>query len=76
MVNEEPARPKLIGWTPMTVGVLAMALGGLWTLQGLDLVGGSMMSGITVWAIIGPVVAVLGLGLVVFGVKRRTRSKR
>ena len=77
MVNDDnPSKPQLIGWTPMAVGVLAIALGGLWTLQGLDLVGGSVMSGVTVWAIIGPIVAVVGLGLIVYGVKRRTRSKR
>jgi hypothetical protein len=72
MVSE----PRLTGWTPMAVGVLAVVLGGLWTLQGLDLVGGSVMSGVTVWAIIGPVVAVVGLGLIVLGVRRRTRSKQ
>jgi hypothetical protein len=59
----------------MVVGLLAVVLGGLWTLQGLDVVGGSVMSGVSLWAIIGPVVAVAGLLLIVVGVRRRTRAK-
>jgi hypothetical protein len=72
MVNQ----PKLTGWTPMVVGVLAVVLGGLWTLQGLDVVGGSVMSGVSVWAVIGPIVAGIGLILIVIGVRRRSRAKR
>ena len=41
----------------MAVGVLAVVLGGLWTLQGLDVVEGSVMSGVSLWAVIGPIVA-------------------
>jgi hypothetical protein len=70
------SEPKLIGWTPMVIGLLAVVLGGLWTLQGLDLVGGSVMSGVEVWAIIGPVVSVVGLILIVIGVRRRARAKQ
>jgi hypothetical protein len=60
----------------MTLGVLAVVLGGLWTLQGLDVLGGSVMSGVSIWAVIGPVVAVAGLVLIVLGVRRRGRAKR
>ena len=45
------------------VGVLVLLVGTLWTLQGLGYVGGSAMSGVTLWAVIGPIVAVAGLGL-------------
>ena len=45
------------------VGVLLLAMGALWTLQGLGYVGGSGMSGKVIWAVIGPIVAVAGLGL-------------
>ncbi len=71
MVSE----PKLVGWTPMVVGLLAVVLGGLWTLQGLDVVGGSVMSGVSLWAVVGPIVAVAGLVLIVVGVRRRARAK-
>jgi membrane associated rhomboid family serine protease len=72
MVNE----PKLTGWTPMVVGALCIVLGGLWTLQGLDIVGGSVMSGVSFWAIVGPVVVVVGLVLIVIGVRRRNKHRQ
>lgn len=46
------------------LGVLLFLVGLLWTLQGLGVVGGSFMSGATVWAIIGPIVAIFGIWLV------------
>ena len=60
-------------WPWLTGGLLALVLGALWTLQGLDLVGGSAMSGVTMWAIIGPIVAIAGLILIVIGVRKRSR---
>ena len=61
-------------WPWLTGGLLAGVLGTLWTLQGLDLLGGSVMSGVTIWAIIGPIVAVAGLALIVVGVRKRGSS--
>jgi len=60
-------------WPWLTGGLLALVLGALWTLQGLDLVGGSAMSGVTMWAIIGPIVAIAGLILIIIGVRKRGR---
>jgi hypothetical protein len=45
------------------LGVLLVVVGAVWTLQGLGVIGGSAMSGVTLWAVIGPIVAVAGLGL-------------
>jgi hypothetical protein len=53
------------------LGIVAVALGALWTLQGLDILGGSAMSGNSTWAIIGPIVAVVGLLLLLFGARKR-----
>ena len=54
------------------LGVLAFGLGVLWTLQGLDLLGQSGgMNGDTTWAIVGPIVAVVGLLLVLVGARKR-----
>ena len=54
-------------WGWLILGVLAVAVGAVWTLQGLNILGGSVMSGNPMWAIIGPIVAVVGLVLVGIG---------
>ncbi|MET8153041.1 hypothetical protein ACIBSW_30785 [Actinoplanes sp. NPDC049668] len=64
------------GWTWLTAGALCVVVGGLWTAQGLDLLGGSAMSGVTLWAVIGPIVVVAGLLMIVTGVRVRARSKQ
>jgi hypothetical protein len=51
------------------LGVLLGLVGLIWTLQGLDVLSGSAMSGVTLWAIIGPVVAILGVWLVTRAVR-------
>jgi hypothetical protein len=63
------------GWLWMVVGLLAVVLGAVWTLQGLDVLDGSVMSGKSIWAIVGPVVAIVGLVLIVTGVTIRGRAK-
>jgi hypothetical protein len=60
----------------MAVGVLAIVLGAVWTLQGLDVLTDAQMSGQQIWAEIGPGVAVVGLILIIVGVRLRTRAKR
>ena len=52
-------------------GVLLVVVGAVWTLQGLGYLPGSVMSGVTFWAVIGPVVAVVGLVLIARGWSRR-----
>ena len=61
-------RPVLIG-----AGLLLVVVGAVWTLQGLGYLPGSVMSGVTLWAVVGPVVALLGLVLAVRGLSRRGR---
>ena len=58
------------------IGVAATLAGLVWTLQGLGYVGGSFMSGATVWAVIGPVVALAGLVLIVIASLPRRRRAR
>jgi hypothetical protein len=76
MVNEPAPTPRLKGWLPMVVGILAIVLGGLWTLQGLDILTDSKMSGKETWTIVGVALAAIGLILVVIGERVRSRSKR
>lgn len=47
----------------LSAAVLMLAVGGLWTFQGLGYVGGSAMTGESFWAVVGPVVAGLGVAL-------------
>ena len=59
----------------VVIGVAAVLAGIIWTLQGLGYVGGSFMSGVTVWAVIGPVVALAGLVLIVIAGRARRRAR-
>lgn len=52
------------------IGILLILVGALWTLQGLDIVGGSGMSGVAIWAVIGPFVALIGV-VVALGARRK-----
>jgi hypothetical protein len=52
----------------------AVVLGLIWTAQGVGLLGGSPMTGRTEWAVIGPVVALVGLALTLWG--RRDGRRR
>ena len=47
----------------LVAGVLMVLLGGLWTLQGFGVVGGSFMTGSTTWLVIGLVVLFAGIAL-------------
>jgi hypothetical protein len=55
----------------VTVGVLMLLVGGLWTFQGLGYVKGSPMTGVETWAVVGPIVAGLGVALMIVGLGRR-----
>ncbi len=51
----------------LVLGGLMLVVGGVWTLQGLGYLAGSPMTGVTFWALVGPVVAGLGVALVIVG---------
>jgi hypothetical protein len=55
----------------IALGGLAVLAGIVWTLQGLNILGGSPMSGETTWAIVGPIVFVVGMLVFLFGIRRR-----
>jgi hypothetical protein len=58
----------------IAIGVLAALAGAVWTLQGLNIMGGSQMSGDPTWAVVGPIVFVVGVVLFLFGIRRRDTS--
>jgi drug/metabolite transporter superfamily protein YnfA len=51
-------------------GLLAL-VGIIFALQGAGAIGGSAMSGVTFWAWAGPVIAVAGVAIALFGLRQR-----
>jgi hypothetical protein len=61
-------------WVGIVLGVLAVIIGIVWTLQGFNILGGSGMSGHPIFAVIGLIlliIGVIGLVLLTVGVRRR-----
>lgn len=54
---------------PITLGVLMIVAGGVFTFQGLGYLKGSPMTGVELWAVLGPIVAGFGVALVYVGVR-------
>ena len=67
---------RKIGLT--VLGALVALAGAVWTLQGLGYIGGSFMSGATLWAVIGPIVLLVGLAIIYLALRgsRRSGSQR
>jgi hypothetical protein len=51
-------------------GALILIAGVVWTLQGLGFIQGSVMTGVTLWALAGPLIALGGLAVTVTGLRR------
>lgn len=59
----------------LIVAAVLIVIGVVWSLQGLGVIGGSAMSGNSMWAIIGPIVVLVGLGVGLVALRRgATRS--
>jgi hypothetical protein len=54
----------------VAAGAVAVVAGVIFALQGFGVVGGSVMSGSSLWAALGPLIALAGLLAVVTGVRR------
>jgi hypothetical protein len=57
------------------IGLLATIAGIIFALQGVGVLRGSSMSGTTLWAVLGPLIALAGIALAALGF-RRSRSAR
>ncbi|MEU5868460.1 MULTISPECIES: hypothetical protein [unclassified Nonomuraea] len=66
----------MTSWILIVAGVLLALVGGLWALQGLGVVGGSVMTGDATWAVIGPLVLLVGVAVVVIGLRLRRSPSR
>jgi hypothetical protein len=58
----------------LVLGVIFIVVGGVWIAQGTGALGGSFMSGEAVWAVIGVIVALVGVALVVGSLRDRRRA--
>jgi hypothetical protein len=52
------------------VGSLITLVGVVFALQGVGVIGGSFMSGTTIWAVAGPLIALAGLALLAAALRR------
>ena len=53
------------------VGVLSLLMGGVWFLQGINILPGSFMTGQTKWAVYGGLLLIAGIGLLMVANRRR-----
>jgi len=54
------------------LGIVLVLLGGVWTLQGANILGGSVMSGQSQWLYIGIALIVVGFAELAWTLRRRT----
>jgi len=53
------------------VGILSILIGSIWFLQGINILGGSSMTGQSAWAVNGTIAVVIGVGLLVFAYRHQ-----
>jgi hypothetical protein len=58
------------GWLSVVIGALLIVVGAVWALQGFGYLKGSVMTGVTLWAVVGPIVALVGLLLGGYGLRQ------
>ena len=58
------------------VAVLLMLTGGVWFLQGINILPGSFMTGQTEWAVYGGIALAAGILLLVFANRNKTPAPR
>jgi cytochrome bd-type quinol oxidase subunit 2 len=68
-MNNRVARIALV-----VVGVIALIVGAVFAGQGANLIPGSSMTGDRTWLYIGVIVAVVGIVLIVLGLRRPRRD--
>ncbi len=71
---------SLKGWEAMRifltiVALLLIFMGGVWFLQGINVIPGSFMTGQSQWVVYGGITFIVGLGLLVFANRRRIDQK-
>jgi len=59
---------------PLILGVILILLGGIWFLQGVGILGGSVMTGQTFWATVGGVLLLVGLVICAYALRSITAT--
>jgi hypothetical protein len=54
------------------IGILLVICGGVWFLQGIDILPGSFMTGQTKWAVYGGIALVAGIVMLISAVRLKT----
>lgn len=60
---------------PLVLGVVMLVVGGVFTFQGLGYLEGSPMTGVEFWAVVGPVIAGLGVSLIIVSLQNKGRRR-
>ncbi|MGH9715946.1 MAG: hypothetical protein ACRD4R_04355 [Candidatus Acidiferrales bacterium] len=63
-----------IAWN--IAGVILLFVGGVWFLQGINVLPGSFMTGEIRWAIYGGITFVVGVALLIFANRKANRRRR
>jgi hypothetical protein len=63
---------SMVRFLLIVAGLFITLAGVIFALQGVGVIGGSFMSSTTTWAVTGPLIALVGLALVVIGLRRRS----
>jgi uncharacterized membrane protein SirB2 len=58
----------------IVVSILMLLAGAVWFLQGINVIGGSVMTGQSQWEVIGAIVFIAGIVLLVLSTRRRASS--
>ncbi|MGI5190296.1 hypothetical protein ACQEVI_19320 [Promicromonospora sp. CA-289599] len=59
----------------IVLGAVLLLMGAVFAFQGLGYLAGSPMTGVTLWAVIGPILAVVGVVLIIWGARARRPGK-
>lgn len=59
----------------IVLGAVLALMGTVFTFQGLGYLAGSAMTGVTLWAVVGPILVVVGIVLIVWAVRKGRSGK-
>ncbi|MDP9333679.1 MAG: hypothetical protein M3Q30_10265 [Actinomycetota bacterium] len=63
-------------WIRRIIGIVLLALGGVWIAQGSGALHGSFMTGEVLWSVIGVIVGLFGIALLVGATRDSKRAAR